>query len=408
MIRSLQDIDDYLHKHDEYRENCLNLVASENSASQTVRNYLASNLSNRYGCYETNDPAVREYPGNKYIHQFEMELQALVSDVFKGTYVDLRPIGGHISGVATVLGLLDPGDLLFEVHLKDWGHGLVGPMLTVPHFAQTIRTNSIPFDENRMVDLDKLTSMIYEQKPKMIIFGGSGMLFPEPIKEVKAIAEKEGIILAMDSSHVTGLIAAGVFPNPLEQGADVMFGSTHKSFPGPEGGMILTNNRDMHLKIGDKMANALVTSHHLYRLPALAAAMLEIKKFGKGYGEQIIRNSKALGKAMEEAGFKVVAASKGYSETHLILVDVSEFHGGKSVAKRLEAANILCSDDFGQTDKEIRIGTAEAARRGMKEAEMSIIADFYKRLIINGEDIEAVRKDVAGFTKNYPATAFTL
>lgn len=408
MINSLKDIDYYLQKHDEYRENCLNMIASENSSSQTVRNYLTSNLSNRYGCYETAHPSNREYTGNKYIHEFEMELQALVGDVFKGTYVDLRPIGGHMSGVATVLGLLDPGDLLFEVHLRDWGHGLVGPMLTVPHFAQTIRTASIPFDKNHMVDLDKLTWMIDEQKPRMIIFGGSGMLFPEPIKEVKAIAEKEGIIVAMDSSHVTGLIAAGVFPNPLEQGADVMFGSTHKSFPGPEGGMILTNNKEMHIKIGDKMANALVTSHHLYRLPALAAAILEIKQFGKDYGEQIIKNSKALGKAMEEAGFNVVAASKGYSETHLILVDVSEFQGGKSVSKRLEAANILCSDDFGQLDKEIRIGTAEATRRGMKEAEMSIIADFYKRGIINREDVEAVGKDVSNFTKNYPATEYSL
>jgi len=266
----------------------LNLIASENTSSEKVRSYLNSNFSNRYGCYDTANPANREYTGNKYIHELEMELQALVGDIFKAKYVDLRPIGGHISGVATVLGLLDPGDLLFEVHLKDWGHGLVGPMLTVPHFAQTIRVGSIPYDKNHMVDLDRFTTMIYDQKPRMIIFGSSGMLFPEPIAEVKQIAEKEGIILAMDSSHINGLIAGRSFPpSPLEQGVDVMFGSTHKSFPGPEGGMVLTNDQTIYEKIGNTISNALVTSHHLYRLPALGAAMLEMKQFGTAYGEQV-------------------------------------------------------------------------------------------------------------------------
>lgn len=408
MISSLKDIDVLLQKHNDYREDCLNLIASENSGSQTVRNYLSSKFSNRYGCYETADPANREYTGNKYIHEFEMELQELVGEIFKAKYVDLRPIGGHISGAGTVLGLLDPGDLLFEIDLKDWGHGLVGPMRTVPHFAQTIRVDSIPFDENHMVDVPKLAQMVDEKNPKLIIFGSSGMLFPEPIKIVRKIADEKGIMLAMDSSHVNGLIAAGVFPNPLEQGVDVMFGSTHKSFPGPEGGMVLTNNREMHEKIGDTISNSLVTSHHLYRLPALAAAMLEMKQFGKAYGEQIIKNSKALGKAMDEAGFKVVAAEKGYSETHLILVDVTEFGGCKKVARYLEKADILCSDDFGQLDHEIRIGTAEATRRGMKEAEMNAVAEFFKRVLIDKEDTASVMKDVKAFSKKYPATEYSL
>lgn len=401
MITKLAEIDEFLQNHNKYRENSLNLIASENKGSKTVRDYLSSVLSNRYGCYETADPANREYPGNKYIHNFEMELQELVGDIFKAKYVDLRPIGGHISGAATVLGLLDPGDLLFEVNLRDWGHGLVGPMRSVPHFAQTIRVDDIPFDENHMVDMDKLTQMIDEQNPKLIIFGSSGMLFPEPIREVRKIADKKGIILAMDSSHVNGLIAAGVFPNPLEEGVDVMFGSTHKSFPGPEGGFILTNNKDMHLKIGDKMANALVTSHHIYRLPALAAAMLEIKQYGKAYGEQVIKNSKALGKAMDELGFKVEAAEKGYSETHLILVDVFEHGGSKKVCKELEKADIFVSSDFDGPDHEIRIGTAEATRRGMKEEQMSTAAEFIKRIVMDKEDASSVIKDISSFMKNY-------
>ncbi|MDD2587122.1 MAG: aminotransferase class I/II-fold pyridoxal phosphate-dependent enzyme [Syntrophomonadaceae bacterium] len=400
MFRSLTEIDDLLKKHNDYRDSCLNLIASENCASSTVRGYLNTKLSNRYGCYESMHPENREYTGNKFIHQFEMEVQELVGEIFKAPLVDLRPIGGHISGVATVLGTLQPGELLFEIHLKDWGHGLVGPMLEAPQFRETIRIESIPYSDH-MIDLDKLISMIYEKKPRLIIFGSSGMLFPEPIKEIKAITEKEGIILAMDSSHINGLIAGGVFPNPLEEGVDIMFGSLHKTFPGPEGGFILAKDPKLFKRIGDIMSSALVTSHHLYRLPALAAAMLEMKQFGKAYGEQVIKNARALGKAMDELGFKVVAADRGYTSTHLILVDVTEFGGCKKVARQLEAANVLCSDDFGQLDKEIRIGTAEVTRRGMKETEMKTVAEFFKRVLMGNESSSFIAQKVKEFSSSY-------
>lgn len=407
MFKNLMDIDNLINKHVEYREDCLNLIASENFSSPTVRNYLTSDFGNRYGCYPTNAPANREYRGNKYIHEFEIETQKLVAEVFKAAYVDLRPIGGHTAGVGTVLGLLSPGELVFEIHLKDWGHGLVGPMRSIPHFGQTIRVESIPFTEDRVVDLEKLKQMINEQNPKMIIFGGSGMLFSEPIEEIKAIAKEKGILLGHDSSHVTGLIAAGVFPNPLDQGVDVMFGSTHKSFPGPQGGFIATRNYEIYEKIG-KTLESLVTSHHLNRLPALAAAMLEIQQFGKAYGEQIIKNSKALGKAMEEKGIKVVGAARGYSDTHLILADVSEYGSGLQISKDLEAANILCSDDFGQLDKDLRIGTAEVTRRGMQEQEMVKVAELFKRVIVDKEAVKNVAKDVREFTRQYLGCHFSL
>lgn len=408
MFNNIKEIDDLMQKHVQYRGKCLNLIASENYSSPAVRNHLTSDFGNRYGCYPTTDPASREYRGNKYIHEFEMKTQALVGEVFGATYVDLRAIGGHIAGVATVLGLLEPGDLVLEISLEDWGHGLVALMREATQLKSTIRVEFMPFDEDRVIDLAKLTKMIYELKPKMLIFGGSGMLWPEPIAEIKVIAEKEGIILAHDASHVTGLIAGGVFPNPLQQGVDVMFGSTHKSFPGPQGGFIVTNQFEIFKKIGNTLGASLVTSHHLNRLPALAVSMLEIKKFGEEYGSTVVKNSQALGKCMEESGFKVIGASKGYSQTHLILVDVSEFGSGLTISKQLEEANILCSDDFGQLDKEIRIGTAEVTRMGMKESDMKFVADCFKRIIINHEDPSEVAQDVSDFTENYRSCEYVL
>ncbi|MDW7671946.1 MAG: glycine hydroxymethyltransferase, partial [Bacillota bacterium] len=125
MFATTRDIDNLLKTHDSYREGCLNLIASENYASEKVRGYLTCDLGNRYGCYVDNNPAEREYAGNKYIHEMEMATQELVKEIFKADYVDLRPIGGHMAGMSVVLGLLEPGDQVIEVSLSDWGHGLV-------------------------------------------------------------------------------------------------------------------------------------------------------------------------------------------------------------------------------------------------------------------------------------------
>ena len=245
--------------------------------------------------------------------------------------------------------------------------------------------------------------MICEKTPKLIILGASLSLFPDPIEELKTIADEYNIFIGYDFSHVAGLIAGGAFPNPLDQGADVMFGSTHKSFPGPQGGMILTKSIEVFEKIGKALYPALVTSHHLNRLPALAASLIEMKKYGSAYAKQIVKNSKALGKAMEEKGFKVIASGKGYSETHLILVDVGEFGSSIKIVKLLEEANIICCSDhyYFEKYKEIRIGTAEATRRGMEESEMRDIAEFFKRIIIDKEEPSAVARDVELYTKNY-------
>ncbi|HSH35289.1 serine hydroxymethyltransferase [Schnuerera sp.] len=400
MIKTVEDINSLLKKHQEYRNSCLNLIASENYSSQTVRSYLNSDLGNRYGCYTTMNPEEREYTGNKYIHEIEMETHELMKEIFEVKYVDLRPIGGHMAGMATVLGILEPHDLVIEVSLEDWGHGLVGPMRLISHFGETIKVEYMKFDENRAVDVEALKKMALELKPKLIIFGGSGTLFPEPVSELRQIADEQGIILAYDASHVTGLIAGKVFPNPIKEGADIMFGSTHKSFPGPQGGFVVSNNKELIEKIGNALSPSLVTSHHLNRLPALAVSILEMKEFGYEYGEQTIKNSKALAKAMAKKGFNVLGEKKGFTESHLILVDVGEFVS-EGPAKYLEKANILCSDDFSGASPQIRIGTSEVTRRGMKEEDMEQIAELFKRVLIDKEDVEIVAKDVEAISKKY-------
>lgn len=407
MFHSLQDIDSLLAVHTSYRDSCLNLIASENYTSHLVRSYLDNDFGNRYGCYLTMSPEVRDYPGNRYINDFEVATHRLMQQVFHGEYVDLRPIGGHMAGMAVVLALLEPEDLVIEVSLRDWGHGLVGPMCQVSHFNRTIQVRYMAFDENRCVDEALLEAQIRAERPRLVIFGGSGTLFAEPVRRFRKLADEMGFLIAYDASHVTGLIAGGVFPNPLDEGADIMFGSTHKSFPGPQGGFVISNNRDLMQKVGETLSPSLVTSHHLHRIPALAASLLEMQNFGREYAAQIVKNSKALATSMAQKGFNVLGASLGYSETHLILVDV----GGlveSGPARYLEAAGILCNDDFSGESPQIRIGTSEITRRGMKESDMDEIAELLKRLLMDHEPAEAVQKAVAEMVSHFSGCLYSL
>lgn len=405
MLKNTREIDNLLKKHDSYRNGCLNLIASENFASEKVRSYLTGDFGNRYGCYSTLDPSQRDYTGNQFIHEFEMETQELVKDIFKAKYADLRPIGGHMAGMSVVLALLEPGDLVIEVSLANWGHGLVGPMCQVRQFDETINVEYMAFDEDRAVDTEKLIAQCRELKPKLVILGGSGTLFFEPVKELRSVADELGFLIAYDASHVTGLIASGMFPNPLEEGAHIMFGSTHKSFPGPQGGFVVSNDKDLIIDVGNTLSPSLVTSHHLNRLPALAASILEMKEFGTEYGEQLVKNSKALARALSKRGFKVFGENRDFTESHLLLADIGEYVDF-APAKYLEQANILCSDDFSGGSPEIRIGTPEATRRGMKEEHMDDIAEFFKRLIIDGEEVEPVRKDVEAYARQFNGLDF--
>ena len=405
MFKSINDIETLLKKHDAYRNGCLNLVASENSASSVVRRLADNDFVNRYGCYETLKPEIREYPGNKFINEFEIATHELVKDIFEAEYVDLRPIGGHMAGMAVVLGLMEPGEKVIEVSLENWGHGLVGPMCKIKHLQQTIDVHYMPFNDDRCVDTEKLREQIITLKPRMVIFGGSGTILPEPVKEFRSLADKMGFIIAYDASHVTGLIAGKVFPNPIKEGADLMFGSTHKSFPGPQGGFVVSNNRDLIEKIGNTLSPSLVTSHHLYRLPPLAAAVLEMKQFGNEYARQVVKNSQVLANALASCGFMIAGKNFGYSHTHLLLMDLTN-NKIESPSILLEKAGILCNYDFSGKRSELRIGTAEATRRGFRENEMEKIAIYFKRVLLDMEDPDKIAKEVFEFVNQYNKTEY--
>ncbi len=227
----------------------------------------------------------------------------------------------------------------------------------------------------------------------MVIFGASLITFPHPVRDLAALARENGAVVGFDGSHVLGLIAGGEFQDPLGEGAQLLFGSTHKSFFGPQGGIIL-GNKDPGELLKEKIYPAFVDNAHWNRIAALTLSLAEMKKFGKPYASQIVRNSSALAKSLHDYGFPVIAGHLGFTRSHQVILDYGSLEKATGIAKRLQNANII-------VDCVIRVGTCEATRRGMKESEMLRIAELFKRTIMDAEKPESVCKDVSKLSMEF-------
>jgi glycine hydroxymethyltransferase len=184
-----------------------------------------------------------------------------------------------------------------------------------------------------------------------------------------------------------GLIAGGQFQDPLREGACALFGSTHKSFFGPQGGIILAD-KEHGETIKSKIYPAFVDNAHWNRIAALTLALAEMQKFGEPYAKQIVHNSKVLAKALHDYGFPVVCEQLGFTRSHQVILDYGGYKNGRKIAEKLQRANIIA-------DCVVRIGTCEVTRRGMKDNEMLKVAELIKRTIVDEEKPESIKKDVA-------------
>lgn len=413
MIDSIDDVKKLLLEHHNYRRSCLNMIASELITSPTLRLVRTCDFGYRYSTYLDN-PLKRRYPGSKYIAQMEAEAQRLAAEIFEGKYVDFRPLGGQMAGYGPIFALTKPGDTVIETG-KHGGGEMITASLVGTHeeglvhydtpslLKGLLRVKFLPFDYFTFnIKVDAAQELIIKEKPRLLILGRFQVLFPEPINELAKVAKEVGSYVLYDGAHYSLFVAAKRFPNPLKEGADIMSTSTQKTIFGPQGGMLITNDEELHKKIGRTLFPAFVANDHYDRIPALLVMLLELKKFGKDFADQVVRNSKTLGKAMHELGFKVAAANMGFTETHMILCDFSEFGDPEFVTNRLEKAGIIATGGGGS-----RVGTQEITRIGMKERHMNEIAQFFKRVLIDREDPAIVAKDVSRFTSSFNRLEFS-
>lgn len=383
----IDEILSLVKKHEEWRgRECLNLIPSENVMSPAVRSLLASELGHRYTARD------RFYMGTRFIDEIEHYGEELAKEVFGAETVDLRPLSGHIADLIFLACFARPGDTLMCISPEDggypglWNEGLSGLL--------GLKVFPLPFSrENMKVDTEKAVEAISKVKPKVLILGASLILFPHPVKELADVAHENGAVVGFDGSHVLGLIAGKKFQDPLREGADVLFGSTHKSFFGPQGGIILADREHGEL-MKAKIYPRFVDNAHWNRIAALTLALAEMENFGGEYAEQVVRNARALAKALHEHGFPVKCSRLGFTESHQVIMDFGGYERGRRVAEKLQEANII-------VDCVVRVGTCEVTRRGMKEGEMVEIADFMKRVVFDGENPESVKRDVVRLCLNF-------
>jgi glycine hydroxymethyltransferase len=316
----------------------------------------------------------------------------LAKDLFKAETADLRPLSGHVADLIVLANLTKQNDKLVCVSPENggypgmWENGLAGFL--------KLEAVAFPFSRKDMnIKVEEAKKLIEKTKPKAVIFGASLITFPHPVREIASIARENEAFVGFDGSHVLGLIAGHEFQDPLREGAQLLFGSTHKSFFGPQGGIILAN-KDPGEMLKEKIYPAFVDNAHWNRIASLTLCLAEMKNFGKDYAAQIVRNSGALAKCLHDYGFPVIASHLGFTRSHQVILDYGSLAKATDIARRLQCANII-------VDCVIRVGTCEVTRRGMKEPEMLRIAELIKRTIVEKEKPENVTKDVAKLSMEF-------
>ncbi len=404
-----------LQKHHEWFQSSIPLIASENVPSLAVREALISDFGNRYA---EGWPGERVYAGCTYIDQVELLCIELAKRLFKAEFVDTRPISGVISNLAVYTAFTEPGDYMLALSIPSGGHISMGKKMLggTAGAVRGLNVEYLPLNEKELnIDVEetiKKTNALSRENhsPRLVMFGGSVLPFPHPVKDLEKYFHDIEATIAYDAAHVAGLIAGGVFQDPLREGADVMTLSTHKTLPGPQHGMVLSWERYAE-KIKKAIFPGLVSNHHLHSLAGVVVSLAEMLEFGRMYAEQIVRNAKALGQALYEEGFNVLAEHKGFTESHVILVDITKQGDGGTIEKLLEKANIIINRNLLPWDIRegrhftnpggIRLGTSEVTRLGMKENEMKEIASFIRRVVLDKQPVEKIAEEVADFRKNF-------
>ncbi len=407
--QKIQKLTLLLNKHHEYRETCLNLIASENTPSPLVEELFDEKLARRYGNYSGIDLYQRNYKGNRHIAEIEAWTQELAKELFNAAFVDFRPLSGNVAGIAATFALAKRTDIALEV---DDGHRYAHKLASSP-LKIDLQSIPIPWDGLRSnIDLPATLVLIEQHKPKIVHIGSGIFLFPQPIAELKSAMRQANpeSYLIYDAAHVIGLIAGGRFQSPLAEGADVIISSTHKTLAGPQGGMILTNNKSIAERIGQTLYPLLMSNHHLSRLPALAGTFVEWMVCGPAHADAIVVNAKALGQALSDRDVPMLAAELGFTETHTLIPIVDAFGDGSELANQLEACHIIAGaarlpPEVGTSG--LRLGVQEVTRWGMTPEDAPEIADCIVDAL-SGQLPDTVKPKVAQLAQRFNTIQFTV
>jgi glycine hydroxymethyltransferase len=352
------------------------------------------------------------YPGDKYqaglepIDVVEVAAARAVAGVMRARFAEVRPTSATLANLAVYTALTRPGDTIAV--LPDWAGGHLSHHEVGAPGVRGLRVAPLPYDDQALdVDLAALPAFLEREQPRLVVVGASLMLFGHRLREIAAAVE---VPLLYDASHVAGLIAEGRFQDPLAEGADLVTFSTYKSFGGPPGGAIVTDDERLAQAVATAVYPGLVANYDVSRLTGLAAAALERERSAGAYADQCIANARRLAAEFAAAGFSVLGAERGFTESHHVALDARALGGGTAAALRLAEGNILLSEIGIPRDVAggLRIGTQAITRQGFEEDDMPAIAAAIASLLLRGEDAARVRADVAAIRRRHSGLRWCL
>ena len=393
------------------QQNHIELIASENIVSKAILEAQGSVLTNKYA---EGYPGKRYYGGCEHVDLSESLAIERAKKLFNCSFANVQPHSGAQDNGAVYLALIKPGDTILGMSLNSGGH--------LTHGAKPAQSgkwfNAIHYDVDKntgLIDYESVEKLAIENKPKLIIAGGSAYSRVIDFKKFREICDKVKAYLLVDMAHFSGLVAGGVYPNPTKY-ADVVTSTTHKVLRGPRGGIILTNNEDLIKRFNSAIFPGLQGGPLMHVIAAKAVCFKEaLSNEFKKYSQDVINNAKVLSNTLVENGFKIFS---GGTDTHLMLVDLRDFNvTGKDAEASLVRSNITCNKNGIPFDTQspmitsgIRLGTPACTTRGFGPKEFNLIAKLISKVVKglsknseNNSKIEnEVQKEVIDLCSSFP------
>jgi glycine hydroxymethyltransferase len=380
---SSDELDSQLHalidqNRDIHERQCFNLNPATNVMNPKAEAVLASGLGSR--------PSLG-YPGDKYetgleaIETIEVLAAELAAELFDASYAEVRVGSGALANLYAFMALAQPGDAIVAppasigghvTHHKDGCAGLYG-----------LKTHAAPvLADGYTVDVAALGELVRAVKPRVITLGGSLNLYPHPVREVRALADEVGAKVLFDAAHQCGMIASRQWPNPLDEGADLMTMSTYKSLGGPAGGLIVTRDAAIAERLDAIAYPGLTANFDAGKTAALALSLLDWREHGAAYGQAMVDTARALARALQDNGLKVFSGARGHTLSHQFALEAAPLGGGQQSSRHLRQAGFLAcgiglpiAPVAGDLNG-LRLGTPEIVRWGMTVADMPRLADL--------------------------------
>jgi glycine hydroxymethyltransferase len=393
-----------IQKEDQRQQDHIELIASENYTSPAVMEAQGSQLTNKYA---EGYPGKRYYGGCEFVDIAEQLAIDRVKQLFGAEAANVQPHCGASANEAVFLAFLKPGDTIMGMSLAEGGHLTHGMALNMS--GKWFNVVSYGLDANEAIDYDAMERKAHEHKPKLIIAGASAYSLRIDFERFAKVAKDVGAVFMVDMAHYAGLIAAGVYPNPVPH-ADVVTSTTHKSLRGPRGGIILMKSQ-FEKAINSAIFPGLQGGPLMHVIAAKAVAFKEaLQPDFKVYQQQVLTNARIVAETLTERGLRIVS---GRTESHVMLVDLRSKHiTGKEAEAVLGAAHMTINKNAIPNDPEkpmvtsgVRIGTPAMTTRGFKDEEARLTAHLIADVLDNPRDeakLAAVRAKVHALTSRFP------